>query len=209
MDRRRLRDMARRRIDMRERARDMRERRMDRRYDMGYTGEYVDTEYTRRYGNSNYPQSDYERRNMGSQYDREYPYYMNDYNYDYARSRRTGRYTRDRMDYGSGGYYLSDEELKEWQMDLMKEIDPQFKGQFERNRVIQRGKEMGVDFKDFTEEEYLTTVLMIATDFGKTVGMNNTDQMFRMAYDWLIDPDAEITGSEKLAVYYDEIVCAE
>ena len=144
--------------------------------------------------------------------DGHYPYMM-DYGYDYARNRRTGRYMKDYgrygYDYADGEEYLDDEELMEWSKDLLKEIDPQFKPQFERNRVIQRAKEMGVDFKDFTEDEFYVTALMIATDFGKTIGMNNTDQMFRMAYDWLNDEDAELQGSEKLATYYDEIVCAE
>ena len=49
----------------------------------------------------------------------------------------------------------------------------------------------------------------MATDYGKTVGMNNIDQMLRMAYDWLDDKDSAIKGSEKLAVYYDEIICAD
>ena len=210
MTRGRMRDMARRSREMRDRRRDMRSRR-DMRYDMGYSDRNAYPEYDSRYGDYNYSQSDYARSRMGSQSGRQsdghygYPYYMS----DYARSRRTGRYIRDRRDYAPSEDYLSEEELMEWQKDLMDEIEPQFKGQFERNRVIQRGKEMGVDFKDFTEEEFVTTALMIATDFGKTVGMNNTDQIFRMAVNWLEDDDAELQGGEKLAVYYDEIVCAE
>lgn len=218
MERRRMRDMARRSRAMRDRRRGMRDMRRDyardRRdmtYDMRYSDRNAYPEYDSEYCDYGYSQSDYARGRMGSQssreYDRhyEYPYYMS----DYARSRRTGRYMRDRRDYGSDDKYLSDEELMEWKESLMEELDPQYKPQFERNRVIQRGKEMGVAFKDFTEDEYFVTALMIATDFGKTVGMNNTDQMFRMALDWLEDDDAGVKGSEKLAIYYDEIVCAE
>jgi len=216
---RRMRDMARRRRDMRAR-RDMRNPygsrggyvvsdRRDRNYDMRYSDRYADAEHSGRYDGYNYMQSDYARGGMGSEPNREYdrhygyPYYMN----DYARSSRTGRYIRDMRDYGSGEKYLSDEELMEWKEDLLEEVEPQFKAQFEDNRVVQRAKEMGVKFKDYTEDEYIVTVLMIATDFGKTVGMNNTDQMFRMAVDWLEDDDAELQGSEKLSAYYDEIVC--
>lgn len=198
---RRMRDMASRRRDMRARR--------DMRYDMEHSSRYANTEHLGRYGDYNYGSTDYAGYGMGyksgREYDRtyEYPYYMN----DYARSRRTGRYIRDRRDYGSGEKYLSDEELMEWKKDLLEEIEPQFKAQFEDNKVVQRAKEMGVNFKDFTEDEYLVTALMIATDFGRTVGMNNTDQMFRMAVDWLEDDDAELQGSEKLRAYYDEIVC--
>jgi len=205
-----------RRLDMaRRRMRDMRARRMNRRYDMGYTGGYADSEYTRKYGDSTYPKSERTIGRMGYKSDREYdrhyeyPYYMNDYNYDMARSRRTGRYIKDRMDYGYDEDYLSDEELMEWSKDLLEEIEPQFKSQFEMNKVIQRAKEMGVKFKDYTEDEYYVTALMMATDYGKTVGMNNIDQIFRMAVDWLEDDDVEVQGSEKLLVYYDEIVCPE
>ena len=200
------------RRDMRSRRmRDMRrERRRD--YAMGSRRMSRDREYTSRGGDMSYPKYEDEAYRRNSQYDREY-----DRNYDYHyddidyRGRRDYRRGRDyRYDYGydyADG--LDNEELMEWSKDLMKEIDPQFKPQFERARVIQRGKEMGVDFKDFSEDEFYVTTLMIATDFGKTLGMNNTDQMFRMAYDWLNDPDSELQGSEKLATYYDEIICAE
>ena len=209
MRRSKMRDMARRSRDMRDRRRDMRARR-DMRYDMRYSDRNAYPEYDSRYGDYNYSQSDYARGRMGSQSSREYDrHYEYPYMSDYARSRRTGRYVRDRRDYGSGDEYLDEEELMEWQKDLMEEIEPQFKGQFEKNRVIQRGEEMGVKFKDYTEDEYYTTVLMMATDYGKTVGMNNTDIIFRLAVDWLEDDDVEVQGSEKLATYYDEIVCPE
>lgn len=123
---------------------------------------------------------------------------------DYARTRNYPN-----RDYASEKNYLSNEELMEWKESLLEELEPQFKTQFEKNRVVQRAKEMGVPFKDFTEDEFVTTAVMIASDFGKTVGMNNIDQMLRMAYDWLDDPDAGVKGSEKLAIYYDEIVCAD
>ena len=214
MPRRRMRDMVRRSRDMRDRRmRDRRsERRLDRRrgdyrYDMGYYGGDYGSEYSRGYDSTSYPESDYARmgRRMesGREYDRHYEYpYMNDYNYNY-RGRRDYRY-----DYGETEM-LSNEELMEWSKDLMEDIEPQFKPHFERNRVLQRAKEMGVKFKDYSEDEYYVTALMMATDYGKTVGMNNTDQMFRMAVNWLEDEDSELQGGEKLAVYYDEIICPE
>jgi len=235
---RRMRDMARRTQDMRERRRDMRDmRRNEQRYDSrnpyGSQGGYVSSqrrtndmlmyEDMRRYRENPemYDLADMTRQNRAIEHDPYTPYtpyqdsrryrrenYDGHYPYPYYMDFARGRYSQNR-DYESGKDYLEDEELMEWKETLMEEIDPQFKGQFEKNRLVQRGKEMGVEYKDFTEDEYVVTVLMMATDYGKTVGMNNIDQMLRMAYDWLNDKDSAIKGSEKLAVYYDEIICAD
>lgn len=209
---RRMRDMARRSRDMRDRRRDMRDGRVIYRDRADMRGDRADMRGDMRRDRADYGYADVEYL-PDSQSDRHYfpPKYppMYDYDYDSARSRRTGRYIRDRRDYAGDKNYLEDEEVMEFQKTLLEEIEPQYKTQFEKNKVIQRGREMGVDFKDYTEDEYLATVLMIATDYGKTVGMNNTDQMLRMAVNWLEDDDAALQGSEKLAVYYDEIICAE
>lgn len=231
---RRMEDMARRTQDMRDRRRNMRDmRRNQERYDgrnpYGSQGGYVSSRRTRdmlmyddmrryRENPSNYNLSDMTRQNREIEHDPYTPYqygrdyrkenYDGHYSYPYYMNFDYGTYSRNR-DYGSDKNYLNDEELMAWKETLLEEIDPQYKNQFEKNRVVQRAKEMGVQFKDFTEDEFVTTAIMIASDFGKTVGMNNTDQMFRMAYDWLDDKDAGVKGSEKLAIYYDEIVCAD
>lgn len=187
---------------MRDRRRSRMDRRSSRRgrdYNYGIGMDY--REHSSKYGDMPDARYDYTSSRRNSQYGREYDM---GYGYHYPYMSRDRRY-----DYGEPEEGLSREELMDWQKDLEHEIDPQYRANFEKSRVIQRAKEMGVDFKDFDEEEYVTTVMMIASDFGRTVGMNDTDKMYRMAYDWLNDPDAGIRGSEKLAVYYDEIVCAE
>lgn len=206
----RMRDMARRMRDRRRSMRDMARGRRDRmrgdyNYDMARDRSYSDSERSRRYDSTSYPDYNYSRYDMHYEPNREY-YRHSSSGWDEPMMDYRGRRG---YDMASGEDYLSDEELMEWSKDLIDEIEPQYKGLFEKNRVLQRGKEMGVKFKDYTEDEYVTTVLMIATDFGKTVGMNNIDQIYRMAVDWLEDKDSELQGSEKLAVYYDEIICAE
>ena len=228
---RRMRDMARRTQDMRDRRRGMRDmRRYDSRNPYGSQGGYVSSRRNRdmlmyedmrdyNYNPNMYDLADITRQNREIEHDPYTPYtpysdmrssrrnYDGHYPYPYYMEFARGRDYRGR-DYASEKK-LNDEELMDWRESLLEELDPQYKMQFERNRVIQRAKEMGVQFKDFTEDEFVTTAVMIASDFGKTVGMNNTDQMFRMAYDWLDDKDAGVKGSEKLAIYYDEIVCAD
>lgn len=230
---RRMRDMARRTQVMRDRRRNMRDmRRYDGRNPYGSEGGYVVSRRTgrdrlmmddmRMYRENpeKYDLADMTRQNREIEHDPYTPYtpyqdmrnyrqnYDGHYPYPYYMDFARGRYSRNR-DYSNDKDYLDDEELMEWKETLLEEIEPQYKPQFEKNRVVQRAKEMGVQFKDFTEDEFVTTAIMIASDFGKTVGMNNTDQMFRMAYDWLDDPDSAVKGSEKLAIYYDEIICAD
>ena len=210
MDRRMSRD---RRMDMlRRKAQDMRDRRRGRNgYDMGNTNRYGDSEYTRRYGDSNYPKFDYTRKGMGYQssreYDRhyEYPYYMSDYNYDMARSKRTGRYIKD---YGAEEY-LSDEELMEWSKDLLNEVDQQMKGYFTKDNIERKAMEMGIKYNDYTFAELYTVALMLYDDYKDVIGGSNPDIYLKLANAWFDDEDAELTGSEKLKAYYDEIVCPE
>lgn len=212
----RMRDMARRRMDMRSR--------MDGRNPYGSRGGYVRSDrmgdyadyqqYDARMGDRADYRTDYARNGRdyerSGQYDGTYDYgYMNDMRgRDYARGRdyRSGDNGRDyAMDY-AGGDKMSPEELKEWQKDLIREIDPQFRPMFEKAKVVQRAKEMGVKFDEYSEDEFVTTATMIATDYGKTVGMNNLDTILRMACNFLDDTDSELKGSEKLMAYHDYVV---
>jgi hypothetical protein len=59
--------------------------------------------------------------------------------------------------------------------------------------------------KDFGEKEFEVAVLMVYTDYKRTIG-KNVDMAIRLAYDWLVDEDVAVKGAEKLAVYYDCIV---
>ena len=204
--------MSRMRRDMARRRRDMRDRRRDMRYDMGYSDRYATPEYDSRYADYNYMQSDYPTSRMARKSDREYDrHYEYPYMSDYARSRRTGRYIRDSRgmrDYADDEY-LNDEELMEWSKDLLREVEPKDKGYFTKENVERKVKEMGITYDDFTFSELYTASLMLYNDYKDVIGTNNPDIYVKMARAFFNDDDAELNGSEKLAVYYDEIVCPE
>lgn len=124
-----------------------------------------------------------------------------DYGYDYR-----GDYG---MDYGEGDYKLEKQDIEEWTKKLMKGIDDKEKEMFQKEKVLNKAKEMGVKFEDFTPEEFYVTVLMVYTDYCKTLGSANIDLYLRLAKDWLMDDDVEMKYSEKLASYYDNVVMPE
>lgn len=146
---------------------------------------------------------DYARGNRGS-----------DYGYDMARGRRRVRdyarygrrnYGRDYgYDYESG--MLGQEELMEWSEKLKKELEDKDKQFFSKENIKKKAEEMGIKFDKFSMEEFYVTVLMVYTDYCKTLGTANMDIYLRLAKDWLEDDDVEVKGSEKLATYHDYIV---
>ena len=202
----------RRRMDyMRDRA----ERRMSRGgrgRDRGYypMGEYdYDSERSRsrsssmrgsRRGDERYDM-DYEQRR---EYDRNYDYDMRGDYGDYAR-RGVGRPREyDRRDY-------ADDDLdEEYQEDLHKWIEKLKKkdrfGQ-SKEQVIQKAKEMRVDFKDYTEDEFYAVYLMQVSDYPS---ISNDPRMYmNMAKQWLEDDDIAVDPSEKVCKYLYEIVLDE
>lgn len=202
----------RRRMDyMRDRA----ERRMSRGgrgRDRGYypMGEYdYDSERSRsrsssmrgsRRGDERYDM-DYEQRR---EYDRNYDYDMRGDYGDYAR-RGVGRPREyDRRDY-------ADDDLdEEYEQDLHKWIEKLKKkdrfGQ-PKEQVIQKAKEMRVDFKDYTEDEFYAVYLMQVSDYPS---ISNDPRMYmNMAKQWLEDDDIAVDPSEKLCKYLYEIVMSE
>lgn len=125
---------------------------------------------------------------------RDYGY---DYNYDYA---------------GDYGERLSKEELEHWKKKLMQEIDEKDKQFFTKEQISQKARQMGVEMKDYNEEELVVATAMVYTDYCKTAKKyigNNMDFFVELARDWLEDKDTEVKGGEKLAVYYDCIVEGE
>jgi len=192
------------------------DRRRMRDYASGRMGDYVDDrEHSSMGSDRNYRQSDYARnrydRQQSRQYNRDYRGYDRNYQPD---MRDYGDMNYGRYDY-YGGYdygddeFLSDEELMDWSKDLLKEIDEKDKPIMTREHITQRAKDMGVKFKDYTEDELVVATLMAYTDYKKTLGTGNVDLYIRLGKDWLEDEDSELKGGEKLATYYDEIICAE
>lgn len=201
------------------RMRDMRRSRRDSRRDMARGGRGRDRNYGSDYGDYGYDMEyDMARGGRGgrggrdSARGRDYgDYGRGDYGRgDYARGgRRSGRDSRDYgydydYDYADG---LEDEELMEWSKELIEGVEPNMKQHFTKEAFERKAKELGINDDKFEYAELYTTTLMLYDDYKKTLGSGNIDLYIRLAKDWLEDEDSELKGSEKLATYYDEIVC--
>ena len=61
-------------------------------------------------------------------------------------------------------------------------------------------------YNNESKKEFYVTVLMMYTDYCKTLGTANFDVYLKLAKDWLVDDDIAVQGGEKLAAYHDKIV---
>jgi hypothetical protein len=163
-------------------------------YDMrnpyGARGGYVDRNMydmsPRGRGRYDYNDMDYAMRGRG----RDYAEY--DYGYDYGMDRHNKS-------------MLDDRTLDMWARELTQEIEPVHQQKFKMDAVVKKAEEMGIRFDKFSPMEFYATVVMLVSDFGKTLGMTNIDIYTRLAKDWLCDPDAGVKYGEKLAAYYHNI----
>ena len=216
------------------RTRRMRDRGMDYGYDGRYY-RGGDMEYDSMRGDREYSQSQNQRsrrRNAKGQYMADGHYgaegktyfpieamgtfngYWGQPQEDYGRyDMRGGRYGRDgnypMYDYGDYGESLTKEELEHWKKKLMKEVDEKDKHFFEPQNIEQKARQMGAEMKGFNAEELALVTLMVYTDYCNTIKKyvgSNMDIYIGMAKDWLTDPDSDLKGSERLAVYHDEII---
>ena len=201
-------------------------------YNYGMDMADFEYDYAKRGGQSNYrdyAEQDMQRYPMGNQqyrqYNRDYGY-MGDEHYGKtyypieAMGTFSGYYGMGEQDYGrydmrGRGYYdyagdygetLNNEELSHWTKKLMKEVDEKDKAFFSKEHILKKAQEMGIKFDHFNEEEFIVTVLMMYTDYCKTLGSANMDIYLRLAKDWLMDEDVAVKHGEKLAVYHDCIV---
>ena len=159
------------------------------RYDRGHSGRMSDyADYEDDYG-------DYARRGRDRARGR-------DYNRGYDRARNYDR----NYDYGYDYAMLDDRQLMKWSKRLLEEVDDKDKQMFSLENIEKKAKEMGIKFDKFSMEEFYTTVLMVYTDYSKTLGMANADVYLKLAKDWLCDEDAELQYGEKLSAYHDYIV---
>ncbi len=202
-------------------GRDMRDMR-DMRNPYGSKGGYVSSRRPGRDRNEYQDRGYYEGEFRGRSGDhrsgrdrRDYGDYgdYNDYGRDYAQGGRDragyydmGGYNDYASSYDYGGGYLSKEELSHWEKKLYGEME---KGECEmlsRDKIMKRAKEVGIKYDEFTEDEFVVTVLALYTDYCKTLGKANIDMYIKMAKDFLEDKDAGVKYGEKLAAYYDHIV---
>ena len=128
-----------------------------------------------------------------------------DYGYDMRGGRRDYGYDYG-YDYGGDfGESLSEEELKKWQKSLMGELDEREKQMFRKEAIIPKFKQMGIEMKDFNEDELYTLTLAKYLDHKHTIGQN-PDMAIKIAKDAMMDQDAKYKGSEWLCVYFDTFV---
>lgn len=111
-----------------------------------------------------------------------------------------GDYGRDYNDYAAGK--LSNEELRRWQNKLCESMDKEEVEMFAFDSVIHQAEQMTINFDKYTKEEFYTTVLMLFTDYYKTIGPN-IPMYLALAKDFLEDKDAKVKYGEKLAAYCD------
>ncbi len=181
-----------------------RDRRMNRdgRNPYGSRGGYVTSGRDRNHGRRSYYEGEF--RGMSD--------YRSDRNYDerrymdYGDDYRTGG--RDYDDYAMsdyGGGYLNRDELHAWKRMLCDELEKGECEMFSDEKIMKRAKENGIRFDEFSEDEFIVTVLMMYTDYGKTLGKANIDTYVKMANDFLCDEDAGVKYGEKLTAYFDHI----
>lgn len=157
-----------------------------------------------RYSNPASAESDYERGGDRAMRDRRMDGH---YYYPFEVAGRFGKESYYPMyDYASGSPYLTEYELDEWSKRLLHSIDEKYKDTLKKEHIIKEAEEVGVHFDQFTKDEFYVTVLMMYTDYCKTLGTANFDVYLKLAKDWLVDDDIAVKGSEKLAVYHDKIV---
>ena len=181
------------------------DRRKMRDYGHSRMGENIyDAEYGRMGSDRNYRGAEYEAsRSMDKRYGQPSRDYMG-YGYHYE------PYMTDYYGYDYGDdEFLSDEELMDWSRELLRDVEEKDKPIMTREHITQKAKEMGIQFKDYTEDELVVATLMVYTDYKKTLGTGNVDLYIRLGRDWLEDEDSELKGGEKLAAYYDEVICAD
>ena len=110
----------------------------------------------------------------------------------------TDRYPRD------GHSMLSEEDLKRWSKRLLDDVDD--KDKLKMENIVKRAEQMGIRFEEFTPYEMYVTVLMMFTDYHKTLGTGNYDVYIKLAKDWLCDDDSDLKYGDKLTAYYENVI---
>lgn len=126
------------------------------------------------------------------------PYYHNDYRNDYRDYR--GEYN----DYAKEGKEEYEKDLKKW-IEKMKSKETKFK--LSEEQVMQHAKNMGVDFKDFSEEEFYA-MFLYNTIVHKNLG-NEPMFFVRMTKDFFNYKENAVSPSEALCVMLYEVVLGD
>lgn len=146
--------------------------------------------------------------------------YDSNYDMDYARGRRMRDYNYDdsdydyrsmRRDYGYDmGYDYGNEDMKEYMEDV-KMITQRLKSKdrfsMPKEEVIKKAREMNVQFKEYTEDEFYLVYLMQVSDYPQM--FNDPHSYIAMAKAWLEDSDVKRKNSDKLCAYLYSIILGE
>lgn len=150
-----------------------------------------------------------DRESGNDYYSRYNPYGDREYN--------GGDYNGYDSEYYDGNYNMGDERYREFDM-AQEDIEQKYKKELKhwaeelkqndrfkipKDKIIERAKTMSIDFDDFTEEEFYTTYLLLASMF-KTVA-NDYNIYLKMAKDFLMSQDDDLYGSDKICAYFYEI----
>lgn len=161
---------------------------------------YYDYARGRRYDYAR-PKSEYDYLERDYGYpERDYGY-EDDYEYyDMARGRRDMRrdYNKSRM--------LNEEDLEHWTKKLAEQLEQKEKPLFKMDDIIKKAEAMGIRFDKFSPYEFYVTVLMMLTDYKKSIASLSPEMYIKLAKDWLCDEDSSVKYGEKLAAYYNYII---
>lgn len=187
----------------------------DQRNPYGSRGGYVDSrsDYRNPYGSrGGYVDSrnDYYGEDMRGR-DYRNDYYSNSNQYD---SRSYDRNDYRQSDYGYRDYRGYEDHMNRdyhsgemYKKDLHKWIEKmQKKDRFgaAKEQIIQRAKQMKIQFDEFSEEEFYAVYLAMVTDYKKV--SNDFNTYIEMAKDFLMDDDIAVSPREKVHYYLEYIV---
>lgn len=185
----------------------------DRAYDSNSRNRYTPRGFDSRSGadyersNPAFAEPDYARGGDRAMRDREFDGHYGYPVYPFEIAGRVGReYPMFDHRMSGGAQYLTEHELKDWAKRLLSEVDEKDKSMLEKEAVLSKVETLGIEFEKFTKEEFYVVVLMMYTDFCKTLGTANFDIYLKLAKDWLCDDDIALRYGEKLAAYHDTIV---
>lgn len=144
-------------------------------------------------------------RDMNRDYGSRYPFNVSG---EFGRYDGGDYYGYDRNDYHHSemSMRLDDRELMELSKKLLSKVEEKDKQFFTQQNIKTKAQNHGISFDYFSFEEFYVTILMVYTDYHKTIGSGNMDIYLKLAKDWLCDDDTAFRYGEKLAAYYDGVI---
>lgn len=133
----------------------------------------------------------YPSRDRAMQAEGEFEYDDRDYDYD-------SRHNEEQNQYDNMG--LNRSEFKKWRK-MLKNADGTRGEKYERSQIMPIAEKMGVDFREYNDEDLVMAVNAMYSDYCKIFG-NDLHKYVELAKAFLEDDDFDGTGSEKLALYY-------